>query len=240
MLASYQTLGFAALLLAVTALWGCSEGPAGAPAPAAPTPAGESDLVAVVDGEPITQVELERALDQLVNEQTRSPQSATTTPRDLLRTGLRRQALDDLVERKVQILEARKQNIAVSDAEIDAFYARLEKTFASPEEHQKVIASLRFTPQEYRRGLADDLAVRKLAEQWKAQNPVEVSDEEVAELYEKRKSLGQLTDASGRVIPLDEVKDKLRAWMISFKQEKEYDKWVTERRSAAQVVILKP
>ena len=218
-------------------LCGCGDQTA-PPGSSAPEPrAGGAEVLVMVEGEPITADELDRRLDRLVMAESGRVQNATV-PTDVVRADLRSQALSQLIDRQVQLLEARKRNLTASAAQVEERVKRLQSLYASPQEFEEmVLRRLAYTIEALREDLRDDLLIEQLTRQWIEEHPVEVTEAELRDLYESRRARGQLEEG-GHTLTFEEFRERLGNTAADWKAKKEYGNWVSELRSSAQVVEM--
>jgi SurA-like N-terminal domain len=229
------------LLLAIClslALGACSDGKQKTPGKADQTP---RDVIAKVGELTLTRQELNRAVGQLVNNQ-RASQDSVSGATDRLQVGFRDTALKELVSRKVQLNEAQKQNITVTDEDIDKHYKKLLESFPDEKALITRVQKLGYADlKEYKQDLNNDLLIVKLQLTWIKENQAEVSEEEIVSLYTKNQS--QLKDEkTGRIPPLEEIRDRLTQGMINLKTKKNYETWVSELRATqkGQIIFTNP
>ncbi len=145
-----------------------------------------SGAVATVDGAKISAVEYERTFNNLINfyrEQFRSQFSE-----DLIqKLDLKHQALDALIQKKLLLLEADKQNLRVSDSEVvsrirnfDAF--KKDKVF-DQNLYDGFLRYRRLTPSEFEESQREALLIEKMEGFIKTN--VKVSENEVDKAFEQ-------------------------------------------------------
>jgi peptidyl-prolyl cis-trans isomerase D len=155
-----------------------------------PTGAAPSEVLAEVDGEPITVGAFTRRYNAQVNAY-RSAYGGQINDQLIKQLGIDRQILNQLVEEEAMVAESRKQGIVVSDVEIR------ERILALPgfQENGKFIGEQRYrqllnvqnppmTTAEFERSLRRALQIEKLRNAltgW-----MSVTDAEVAEEFRKR------------------------------------------------------
>ncbi len=205
--------------------------------------------VAVVNGEPITQEELESAtrlnqiLFTLYYQYTRFAQSLLTTPEGkAFLTRYQRDVLEELILRKIQVQEARARGIVPDAARVEELIDQtLEqiKTYyeLTDEELVAELANEGLTLEEFREELRPQVEEQALIEALKraVTGDIAVSEEEIATYYEENP--GQFLDAQGNPLPLAEVREQIASLLYSEKQDKAWEEWLTATRAAAAVEI---
>jgi parvulin-like peptidyl-prolyl isomerase len=163
------------LVLAAFVAAAISAAPAGAAAStsapaAAPAPASDSDVLAVVNSQPITRGAL---LDRFLN--------LTNTGRDML---------NEMIGETLLLQEAKKRNLTVTDQEVQERIALIQSRLpgATPEEKaqqfQRYLADQNVTPA----GLNYKLKMKLMAEKVLA-DKIQVTDQDVETIYQARKGL---------------------------------------------------
>jgi peptidyl-prolyl cis-trans isomerase C len=146
----------------------------GATAPAVkPVPAQLPDVLARVNGEPVTRAEFERLIK---NAEAQFGRQVPPEQRDQVY----RSMLDRLVTLHVLEQEVKARNITVTDQEADPQIAQLKKQFPTEEEFKKALASRGMTIDE----LKKELAIQKMVEQ--AVKPqIKIDEAQVKDFYDK-------------------------------------------------------
>jgi peptidyl-prolyl cis-trans isomerase C len=130
--------------------------PAEAPAPPKPMPAELPEVLARVNGQPVTKVEFDRLIKNV--EAGRGPIPAEK------RDEVLRAALDQLITYNVLKQEAAARKLAVSDADVDAQVAQMQKQFPSEAEFNKALAARNATVEQLKADARVDMAINKLME----------------------------------------------------------------------------
>lgn len=130
--------------------------PAAAPAPPKPLPAELPDVLARVNGEPVTRADFDRLVKNV--EASRGP-----IPADK-RDEVLRSVLDQLITYSVLKQEAAARKIAVSDADVDAQVAQMQKQFPSEAEFTKALAARNTTVAQLKADARVDMAINKVME----------------------------------------------------------------------------
>jgi peptidyl-prolyl cis-trans isomerase SurA len=140
-------------------------------------------VVAIVDDEVVTSMELNRAIRRLKMDLARmeAMQQAGGMPP----AQIRRMALERMIDEKIFAKEVKRVGLVVSDEELDHYIARIKQNNNLTEED--FVASLSrqgMTLQEYRDDLRQDILKQRLINQ-EVQKQVVVTDAEVEEYYKK-------------------------------------------------------
>jgi peptidyl-prolyl cis-trans isomerase SurA len=144
--------GLLATLVAVSLTTACrSTKQTSSSAPAATSP----DTWAVVDGTAITKNDVEKAFRETTDPaQSLSQEEALTA-----RLGV----LDDLITEQILLGRAKKQNVTVSEADIDAAYANAKQNM-SDEEFQKQLSARNMTVADLRENLKRRVSAQKVVD----------------------------------------------------------------------------
>ncbi len=140
-------------------------------------------VVAIVDEDVITSLDLDRAIRRLKMDMARMEamqQGGGVPP-----TQVRRMALERMIDEKIFAKEVKKAGLAVSDEELDHFIARIKQ--ANNLSDEDFVASLSrqgMTLEEYRDDLRKDVLKQRLINQ-AVRKQVVVSDAEVEKYYKE-------------------------------------------------------
>jgi peptidyl-prolyl cis-trans isomerase C len=169
-----KTRVFVPVLLALSALLACGKNPAEqtaaaqtppaaaaqkpaeAPAPPKPMPPELPEVLAKVNGQPVTKVEFDRLIKNV--EAGRGP-----IPADK-RDEVFRAALDQLITYNVLKQEAAARKLTVSDADVDAQVAQMQKQFPNEAEFNKALAARNATVAQLKADARVDMTINKLME----------------------------------------------------------------------------
>jgi len=136
-------------------------------------------VAATVNGDPIYMEEVDRQLDQLKQQH----QQLQGQEGEQYAKSFQKQILDDLIDQKLVLQEAEKQNVKVSDKEIDDWLKQVKKMFPSEQQFQSKLKELKMTLDELKKNRKDQIMMQKLIE--KITKGIKVSDKEVEDYYKK-------------------------------------------------------
>ncbi len=205
--------------------------------------------VALVNGEPITKEELDRAtqlnqiLFTLYYQYPRFAQTILTTPEGkALLTRYQRDVLEDMILRKIQIQEARGRGISADPARVnellDQMIEHIKSYYGlSDEELAAELAKEGLTLEEFKQQLQPQAEEQALVEALKAAVTAEVSVSEGEILAYYAANPGQFLDDQGNALPLAQVHDKIASLLFSQKKERVWQEWLKNAREAAKVQI---
>ena len=186
---------------------GQATAPATAPAPVIPeppkpVPAELPDVLARVNGQPVTKADFDRLIK---NMEMSAGQPVPAERRD----EIYRKALDQLITYTALSQEVKARDLSIPDAEVDANLAGMRKQFPTEEEFQKALAARGMTPDRLRADAKIDMAINKLMEGEVASLP-EATDAQVREFYDKNPDKfkqDETVRASHILIPVDAKAD---------------------------------
>ncbi len=150
-------------------------------------------VAADVNGEKIMIADLSRMLDAIKKSE---PSLSTGTPEATKAlANIKGQVLDELITTKILSQEAKRRKIVANEKEVaDAVTAiRTGSGFKTDAEFKAVLAKDGKTPDDLRRAIADELAIRELSKQLTAD--VTVSGDDIGAFY--RENLTQFTVPEG-------------------------------------------
>ena len=199
------------------------------PAMAAPqAPAADPTLrdriVAVVDGDPILQSDVDRA--QALGT---APPPAGSSERDA-----RRRVLDGLIEERLRIHEVERYGFEQVPVEMIAKQVETIRTrFPSDEAFRKRLQSLGMTMEGLQQLVAQQLQVLVYVDELLGAR-VFVGLEEI-EAYYQRTLVPQLREKGQVVPPLDDVREQIREVLRQQRLNEELQRWTAELRRSADV-----
>jgi len=160
-------------------------------AQAKPATAPASGVAAEVNGDKIQLADLNRLVNSI---KTSDPRLADNTPEvQKALTDIKTQVLDELITTRLLSQEARRQKIAPQSKDVDDALAKLKTNFKTDAEFQTWLTADGQTPQDVRRVIGDELAIRELSK--RLTSDITVSPEDIAAYY--RANLDQFTIPEG-------------------------------------------
>lgn len=141
------------------------------------------DVVATVNGEEITKEEFEPIFTS--NYEQHPPQAAASSDQsnEELQTNLKEQTAESLIDQELLTQEAEARDYEVNEEEINDQISSLREQFDSDEEYQQALEEQGYTEEELREEARASLQRQALLDE--ELEDVEVSDEEVEELYDQ-------------------------------------------------------
>lgn len=138
-------------------------------------------IVVIVNGEAVTEREIERILEPIY-EQYRGLYYGDELIKKL--EEVRSKVLDQLVEDKLILSEAKRLEIPIDEKDIDARVREVSKRFASQEEMERALVEQGLTLKELRRSYKEQMMVRRLIDS-KIGSTIMISPVEIKAYYEK-------------------------------------------------------
>ena len=172
------------------------------PEPIKPVPATLPDVIARVNGQPVTKVDFDRLIK---NMEMSAGQPVPAERRD----EIFRKAIDQLVTYTVLSQEVKARNVSVADAEIESNLGEMRKQFPTEQEFQKALSTRGMTLDKLRSDARVDMAINKMMEAELASQP-EATDAQVREFYDKNPDKFKQDEqvrASHILIPVDQKAD---------------------------------
>jgi peptidyl-prolyl cis-trans isomerase C len=169
-----------------------SPAPAAGPAPAQPAaqappeaalkpvPAQLPEVVARVNGQPISAADLERAVGEL---EARAGQPVPADQRDRIVRGV----LDQLVAYRLLAQESGVRRIAVADSDVDARIAQIRSQFPSEQQFTQTLAQRRLTVEGLRTDVREGMQIDKMLDA-EVGGRVAVTADQVNDFYAKNPS----------------------------------------------------
>ena len=162
-------------------------------------PAQLPEVLARVNGEAVTKVDLDRLIK---NMELSANQPVPAERRD----EILRQALDQLVTYTVLQQETRTRNVTVSDADIEGSLKEMRAKFPNEAEFTKALAARGMTVEKLRSDARVDMSINKMMDAELASKPLP-TDTQVREFYDKNPDKFETARASHILFRVDEKAD---------------------------------
>lgn len=146
------------------------------PAPAKPMPAQLPDVLARVNGQPVTKTDF----DRLIKNMEAGRGAIPADKRDEVMRG----ALDQLITYSVLKQEAATRKFVVPDTDVDAQIASMQKQFPTQAEFDKALAARSTTVDQLKSDARIDMAINKMMEAEVA-NATPATDVDAKDFYDK-------------------------------------------------------
>jgi len=137
---------------------------------------GGKDVAATVNGKEITLNDVDRVINQKLQEQGATPQQLSTADH----AAARLQALDGLIQREALMLKAEQEKTVPTDDELNTAI-NSQKSQMTAEEWQKFLSDNKLTDEKIREEARKDLAIKKLQDKLFGQ--ITIRDQEISNYY---------------------------------------------------------
>lgn len=217
-------VGAVVVALAVVAMWyfGAFKGPqttTGIPA---------NQVVATVNGTDIVGSDLTTSISQIVA--TAQLQGIDTTDPSV-QEEIKDQAIQMLINTQVLEQEAAERGIVITDADVEARIQALVDEVGGEEILIERMASLGISEKTLQADVRSELMISELLDQVFAERNVEVTEEEIQELY-------QVTTGGGADAPaLEEIRPQIEAQIKASKEQAIVDELIASLRAEAEVEL---
>ncbi|MFH1259092.1 MAG: peptidylprolyl isomerase [Elusimicrobiota bacterium] len=158
--------------------------------------------VAVVNGEVVLQSEFERNVGPVIEQFKKMSPAAEQTEEKL--KDLKKEILEQMIDEKVILGEAKKKSIKITKREIDDGREEIRKRFPTEKEFKEELAKQHLKVEAFDNRIKEQLMMMKLIDQEVKAKAVRPGEEEVKNLFNKldKKIAGKKVD-----VPADEEKE---------------------------------
>lgn len=186
------------------------------------------DVVATVNGEDVTAEELQQSIASV---QQNALQQGMNPDDPEAAAQIEEQALTVLLNTTLLVQAAQNADIAVSEEQIDEQINQLEAQFGSPEALEEQAQALGMTMEDLRNDIREQVAVDTLIQQSEEYAAVEVTTEEVQEVYDTLTQQGQELPAFA------EVEADIEAQLRAQKEQQAIVALIDRLREEAQIEV---
>ena len=184
--------------------------------------------VATVNGEAVTRGELNAQIAQIAqNPQIQVPREGTEE-----HAQFERLVLDQMINTRLFLKEAEARDLAPSEAEIEAEFARVLGQFESEAAFESQLAAAGLSRADVREDIKEQLTVVAFRAHLKVENNVEATEEEARALYERA------VEEQGIEQSFEDIEEVVYAQVENLEIEQLIAALVQELRSEAEVEIL--
>ncbi|MDX6151423.1 SurA N-terminal domain-containing protein [Marinococcus sp. PL1-022] len=186
------------------------------------------DTVATVNGEEITKEEFEPIFTTNYEQYAAQAAASGDQSNEELQTDLKERTAESLIDQELLAQEAEAGDYEVNEEDIDEQISSLKEQFESDEEYQQALEEQGYTEEELREEARTSLQINALLDEQVEE--VEVSDEEVEELYDQI-SQGQGEEAGS----LEDLRPQLEQQLESQKQQEQQQEYTDQLREDADI-----
>ena len=148
--------------------------------------------------------------------------------------GIKKQALDMLVNTELLKQEAASRKIVVTDADIDTRLETLKKDVGGEDVLKQRMQQFGVDEKSLRHDISSELTIQALLDQVFKEKGVTVSDEEIKTFYDQAAAQGK----KGDVPKLETVRDQIEKQLLSGKQQQVVTGYIEELRKKATIEVL--
>lgn len=188
----------------------------------------DKKVVATINGEDIVNKDLETSIEQF--SQMASSQGVDTTGADV-QAEIRAQALDVLVNTGLLKQAAKERGLSISDEEVTNRLEEIKAELGGEEVLNERMESLGIGAEKLESDIKDELLIQSLLDEVFAEANIEVTEEEIATIYE------QAGGGEAGLPALEEVSAQIEAQVRSTKEQEVIDGYLAELREGAEIVI---
>lgn len=185
--------------------------------------------VAVVNGEEIVNADLQVSIQQFG--QMAAAQGVDITAADA-QDEIRTQALDVLVNTELLKQTAVERGYVVTDEEIATRLEEITQQLGGEDVLAERLESLGITPEKLESDVRDEILIQSLLDDVFAEAAIEVTDEEIAEVY---------TNAGGAdagLPPLEEVSEQVKEQIVTSKEQALVDELLADLKVDAEIEVV--
>lgn len=191
-----------------------------------------AEVVATVNGEEITNADLDVSIKQF--EQLALAQGVDTSSPEI-QAEVRAQALEVLINTTLLRQAAAEKGIAITDEEVAARIETITTDIGGSEALTARMQELQLEAGQMQDDIKDELMIQALLEAVFAEASVEVTDEEVKELYDNAKA--QAGADTTDFPTLEAVKAQVEQQIQSSKEQAAIDEYLAELKAAADISV---
>lgn len=185
----------------------------------------KNEIAAIVNGEKIYINDIERIYNDLKEHESSSLDNAVSPIPN------KKEILDDIINELLVIQEAEKQNITISDEEVENRINILKEHM--PELYEIVLKKVSL--KEYKKILKKGMLYQKMKENVLKENPVYISEEEILTFIEKNKK--DFSKSNMDENKFDEIKNTLKEILKEREEIKIFNQWIEKLKNKAEIKI---
>ena len=211
----------------------------------------QGEVVAVVNGEEIYEMEFQRQVDRMIAANENQGMVLEGEEGDMVKAQIEDQVIQYLVQQQVLLQEAHSRGLQVTDEEVENDLEMIKEQFGSEEEFEQIMEDNLFTEMELKQTLRTELTIEALLEDESPE--VTVDEEELREYYrfyemqhEQQMAMieqeeMELSEEELEMMQLpsfEEMKEDLRQQITMEKQQEYHMNMVDELMEASEIEIL--
>ena len=154
--------------------------------------------------------------------------------------GMRREALDLLIDQELAWQEAQKEKVLATEAEVADAVGAMRGKFKSEQAFVRKLMIEGYTEASYREHVRHLVSARKYLDRVAAKAPP-VSDEEIHAFYTANPDKFTMTEGSTQsIVPEDAAREQIRSYLQGGKAREAVQAELRNLRSAAKIEVLIP
>lgn len=187
----------------------------------------ESDAVAVVNGVEISREEFDQEVERNVEMYTSQGYELTDEDMELVKE----MALEQMISTELLLQQAEQKGITADEVDAEGEIEYIKSLFDSEEEFEQALAAQGFTEESYFELLKDSLIIHELLASQLDFDSIEVTEEEVQELF------AMLEEEHGE-LDFAEMEPHLTAQLVEEKEGQLINTYIQQLRDEADIEIL--
>jgi len=195
------------------------------------TGGGPAGVIASVDGEEITQEDVEAGVGEM--KMMLEMQGQEVTPD--MEQGLRQNVLNELISEILLLQEAERKDIEVSQENVDAQWDSLVQRYEGEDELQEALDEHDLTEEELRQDITDQLRVQrfldKVVEEAMEEREIEITEQDKKDLYE------QVEEQNPDLPDFEEMKPELEQNLLQEHEQQILQELVAELQEESNIEI---
>lgn len=188
---------------------------------------GQEKVVAIVNGEEITQEEYKTLYDQLKQSQGLGALAMNAETE----TALKEQVLETLIGTALVRQAIAQSDITISDEEFESQMGQIRAQFESDEAYNEALKAQNTTEEALRADVRSELIRQKYFESKLNLSSLSATDAEIEGAY------AQIVESGQEVPPLDEVRAEVRQFVLGQKQQELLNAHISTLRTSAEIEI---
>jgi FKBP-type peptidyl-prolyl cis-trans isomerase (trigger factor) len=186
-------------------------------------------VVASVNGSEIPVSEFESQYQQQRN--TLEQRGLNLDEQPQLETRIKSQVVQNLVDRELLLQYADRQNIEVSDQEVQSNIDQISGQFQNQQQFQQVLEERGISQDEFRSNVREQLRVQNAVDQQMNGENATVTNQEVQDAYDR------ISQQATNTPPLEQVREQLRSRLEQQKQGQAMQQLTQQLRENANISI---
>tara|TARA_B100002051_G_C16737999_1_gene642460 strand:- start:2349 stop:3143 length:795 start_codon:yes stop_codon:yes gene_type:complete len=186
-------------------------------------------VVAVVNGEEIINADLQTSVDQF--SQMAAAQGVDIT-NPSAQAEIRSQSLEVLINTELLLQEADNRQIEIAQSELDARLDDIVEQMGGQDALDTRMVELGIDAETLRVDIEEELLIQELLDQVFVEASIEVTEEEILEVYDTAGG------EEGGLPALEEVREQVQAQIITSKEQSAIDAFIVDLKEGSDIEII--